>query len=72
MKALNEFYQNPQNPSVKETVYRFGHQFYSHEFGEVDKNSILDKILNHLDTSRSREIRNHLIAKDLIGKKMAA
>jgi hypothetical protein len=72
IKALNDFYKNPYNLAVKNSVYYFGHIHYAHDFPDVEKKTILDFILNDPDIPSLKEKRNYLINKDLVGKKLAA
>jgi hypothetical protein len=72
IKALNDFYKNPNNLSAKETVYYFGHLYYAHDFPDLEKETILDYVLNDLDIPNPKEKRDYLINKDLVGKKIAA
>jgi len=72
IKALNDFYKNPDNLAAKESVYYFGHLYYAHEFPEVEKKIFFDFILNDPNVPSFKEKRDYLINKDLVGKKLAA
>ena len=72
IKALNDFYKNPDNLAAKESVYYYGHLYYAHDFPKVKKKTILDFIFIDSDLSSFKEKRDYLINKDLVGKKLAA
>lgn len=72
MKALNDYYRDPNNPKIKETVLYFGHSFYSHEYPDKEKKNILELFLNDLKDYNPQKKREILIKKDLNGKKIAA
>ena len=72
IKALNDFYKKPDNLAAKESVYHFGHLYYAHDFPDQKKDNILDYVLNDLNLPSSKEKRDYLINKDLVGKKLAA
>jgi hypothetical protein len=72
IKALNDFYKNPKDLTAKEAVFRLGHLFYSFEYPDKEKISLLEIILDDVSIQNPKEKREYLINKDLSGKKLAA
>jgi hypothetical protein len=72
IKALNDYFRDPNNQKTKESVYYFGHSFYSHEYPVKERRNILEFIFNDFKDVDFQQKRKNLIKKDLQGKKMAA
>jgi hypothetical protein len=72
MKALNDYFKDPNNQQSRDSVYFIGHSFYSHGYPNKKKKNILELVLDDLEESNPQKKRENLIKKDLNGKKMAA
>lgn len=72
IKALNDYFRDPNNQQTKESVFYFGNSFYSHEYPDKERRNILEFILNDFKDFNFQKKRENLIKKDLKGRKMAA